>query len=96
MNTKDADQTARIRRLICAFVVRIWHKQVFSRCGSNILLFTLYAKERSKPNTIKTVTAITVIVKTSQGMIEENHSYRWTYITVFDAETNDFGDYDIN
>ena len=27
---KGADQTARMRRLICAFVVRIWHKQVFS------------------------------------------------------------------
>ena len=30
-NNKGADQTARMRRLICAFVVRIWHsKQVFS------------------------------------------------------------------
>ena len=37
MNNKGADQTARIRRLICAFVVRIWHKQVFSWCGSYIL-----------------------------------------------------------
>ena len=27
---KGADQTARMRRLICAFVVCIWHKQVFS------------------------------------------------------------------
>ena len=27
---KGADQTARMRRLICAFVVRIWHKQIFS------------------------------------------------------------------
>ena len=25
-----ADQTARMHRLICAFVVRIWHKQIFS------------------------------------------------------------------
>ena len=24
-----------IRRLICTFVVRLWHKQVFSWCGSN-------------------------------------------------------------
>ena len=29
-NYKGADQTVRMRRLICAFVVRIWHKQVFS------------------------------------------------------------------
>ena len=29
-NNKDADQTARMHRLICAFVVRIWQKQVFS------------------------------------------------------------------
>ena len=29
-NNKDADQTARMRMLICAFVVCIWHKQVFS------------------------------------------------------------------
>ena len=28
MNNKGAEQTARMRRLICAFVVRIWHKQV--------------------------------------------------------------------
>ena len=28
-----ADHTARMRRLICAFVVRIWHKQVFSWRG---------------------------------------------------------------
>ena len=26
----------RLRRLICAFVVRIWQKQVFSRCGSYV------------------------------------------------------------
>ena len=29
-NNKDADQTARMRMLICVFVVRIWHKQIFS------------------------------------------------------------------
>ena len=29
-NNKGADQTAPMRRLICAFVVCIWHKQVFS------------------------------------------------------------------
>ena len=32
--TKALIQTARMRRLICAFVVRIWHKQVFSWHGS--------------------------------------------------------------
>ena len=35
MNNKGADQTAWMRRLICTFVVRIWHKQVFSWCGWN-------------------------------------------------------------
>ena len=29
MNNKGADQTARMRRLICAFVVHIWHRQGF-------------------------------------------------------------------
>ena len=29
MNNKGADETARMRRLICAFVVRIWHKTCF-------------------------------------------------------------------
>ena len=28
-NIKGADQTARMRRLICTFVVRIWHKTHF-------------------------------------------------------------------
>ena len=34
VNDKGADQTGRVRRLICAFVVRIWHKQGFSWRGS--------------------------------------------------------------
>ena len=34
-NSKGADQTARKCRLICTFVVRIWHKQGFSWCGSS-------------------------------------------------------------
>ena len=34
MNNKGADQTARMRSLICAFVVHIWQKQVFSCRGS--------------------------------------------------------------
>ena len=34
VNNKGADQTARMRRLICAFVVHIRHKQVFSWWGS--------------------------------------------------------------
>ena len=29
VNKKDADQTVRMRRLNCAFVVRIWHEQIF-------------------------------------------------------------------
>ena len=34
VNNKDADQLAQMRRLICSFVVCIWHKHVFSWCGS--------------------------------------------------------------
>ena len=37
-NNKGADQTARMRRLSCVFVDRIWHKQVFSWRGSNIMM----------------------------------------------------------
>ena len=36
MNNKGADQTARMHRLICAFVVRTWQKQVSSWRGSFI------------------------------------------------------------
>ena len=36
-NNKGADQTEWMRRLICAFVVRIWHKQVFSWRGPIII-----------------------------------------------------------
>ena len=36
-NNKGADQTARMRRLICTFVVRIWQKQVFSWRGSYLV-----------------------------------------------------------
>ena len=32
-NNKDADQTARMLRLVCTFVVRILKSQVFSRQG---------------------------------------------------------------
>ena len=35
-NNKGADQTAQMRRLICAFLVRIGQKQVFSWWGSYI------------------------------------------------------------
>ena len=35
-DSKDFDQTARMCRLICAFVVRIWYKQVFLWCGSYV------------------------------------------------------------
>ena len=34
-NNKGANQTARLRRLICAFVVRIWQKQILSCRVSN-------------------------------------------------------------
>ena len=47
---KGADQTARMRKLIRTFVVRIWHKQVFSWHGS---IFTprndwVYSKTTNK------------------------------------------------
>ena len=35
-NNKGADKTAQTHRLICAFVVRIWHKQVFLWSGSYV------------------------------------------------------------
>ena len=35
VNNKGADQTVRMRRLISAFVVHIWNKQVFSWHGSD-------------------------------------------------------------
>ena len=36
IQTANNKGAAQMRRLICAFVVRIWHKQVFSWCGSNL------------------------------------------------------------
>ena len=36
-NNKGADQIARMRRLICAFVVRIWQKKSFSRDVAQII-----------------------------------------------------------
>ena len=41
MNNKGADQTVWMRRLICAFIVRIWHKQVFLWHGSLKILFRI-------------------------------------------------------
>ena len=43
-NNKGTDQTARMRRLICAFVVRIRHKQVFSWRGSNVRRIRINSK----------------------------------------------------
>ena len=40
-------QTARMRRLICAFVVRIWHKHVFSWRGS-IILYALLTDSKHR------------------------------------------------
>ena len=47
MNNKGADQTVEMRRLICAFVVCIWHKQVFSWCGSFTLEGIILAWNKS-------------------------------------------------
>ena len=41
VNNKGADQTAQMHRLICAFVVRIWHEQVFSWRGSFVYSLAL-------------------------------------------------------
>ena len=41
--TKGSDQTARMSRLICSFVVSIWHKQVFSWRGSLFPMHVLCA-----------------------------------------------------
>ena len=38
-NDKDSDQTARMRRLICVFVVHIWYKQVLTWRGSLMLAY---------------------------------------------------------
>ena len=43
MNNKGADQTAWLRRLICAFVVRIWHKQ-FSHDMADDLIWCKFLK----------------------------------------------------
>ena len=32
-NNKGADQTVRMHRLICAFVIRIWHRTGFQNLG---------------------------------------------------------------
>ena len=37
VNNKGADQTARMRRLVCVFVVRIQQSQVISRRGPQSL-----------------------------------------------------------
>ena len=39
---KGADQTARIHRLICAFVVCIWNKQVLSWRASIVFLLLFF------------------------------------------------------
>ena len=44
MNNKGADQTARMHKLICTFVVRIWLKQVFSWHGSNKVWLEVFIK----------------------------------------------------
>ena len=46
-NNKGADRTAWMRRLICAFVVRIWHKQVFSWRDSNVIQKSLQDQNQS-------------------------------------------------
>ena len=46
INNKDTDQTVLMSTLMCAFVVHIWHKQVFSwlaqvKCSLYILVNSL-------------------------------------------------------
>ena len=50
MNNKGADQTARMHRLICAFVVCIWQKQVFSWRSSYSLSSYFWKLLISDPN----------------------------------------------
>ena len=52
MNNKGVDQTAQMRRLTCAFVVRIWHKQVFSWCGSNGSIPTVWNVQWNSASTM--------------------------------------------
>ena len=67
-NNKGADQTARMRRLICAFVVRIWHKLVFSWWGSYIVQLDFWKSQTSEKLIHRkrkkfTITAMSVYVK---------------------------------
>ena len=43
-SSKGSDQTARMRRLICAFAVRIWHKTHFLMVWLNYILIYLHTK----------------------------------------------------
>ena len=42
MNNKGADQTARMRRLICTFVVHIGQKQVFSINAAAVIIHNTF------------------------------------------------------
>ena len=53
MKNKGADQTARMCRLICAFVVRIWQKQVFSWRGSYLMTYYDDIIQRDDDNVCK-------------------------------------------
>ena len=55
---KDADQTARMRRLICAFVVRIWHKQVLSWRGSDFCYYVLVLSLSATANKLLAQTSV--------------------------------------
>ena len=49
VNKKDADQTARVRGLFCAFVVRIWHKTGFLITGRGSSIGNEFAWHASGP-----------------------------------------------
>ena len=69
--TKDADQTEWIRRLICIFVVRIWHQQVFLWHGSFVgyAYFPHYMGRRLFPDVCSCpVSQIASVDVCSEGM----------------------------
>ena len=46
-NNKGADQTARMRRLICVFVVHIWHNR-FSHGVAHLMLLSWFLQRLSR------------------------------------------------
>ena len=71
MNNKGADQSARMRRLICAFVVRKWHKTHFRTTWPSLISIYTVCPGLSVP----ILRIITVIFSSWQS-----HSFQSKYI----------------